>query len=126
MAREIGTDIRPKKFVIFRTSGIIPTVPNPPDLRKFSVGFKDTDLEIGEWARNIADGKLFFRNDSGIKEIPDDYFNSLGMKSLIKNVSDSVIANIGEIPTGGGSGNIDGGNAGSTYGGQARMDGGSA
>jgi hypothetical protein len=70
MAREIYTS--PISFIIIRDTGVIPTVPDPPTLRRSSVDFKDTDLEIGEWARNVVDGKIFYRDQSGIQTF-DDY-----------------------------------------------------
>jgi len=58
--------ISPQKFVVFRTAGIVPTIPNPPTLRKYHADFLDTDLEIGEWARNIEDNTTFYRNETEI------------------------------------------------------------
>lgn len=63
--------ISPQKFVVFRTAGIVPTVPVPPTLRKYHADFLDTDLEIGEWARNIEDNTTFYRNETGIVSYTD-------------------------------------------------------
>jgi hypothetical protein len=68
MARE--TNINPQKFIVLDTTGIVPTVPNPSTLRKYHANFLDTDLEIGEFARNIVDKKLWYRSLTGIIELP--------------------------------------------------------
>jgi hypothetical protein len=69
--------ISPKEFVVYETTGIVPTVPNPATLRKYHKDFLDTDLEVGEWARNIVDGKLWYRNQVEIIEVPDNLFGPI-------------------------------------------------
>lgn len=72
MAREVY--ISPITFLVLKETGQIPTVPDPPTLRKSHPDFTDLNLEIGEWCRNIVDGKLWFRNESEIVEYSDDLF----------------------------------------------------
>jgi len=72
MTRE--TYINPQSFVIFKETGIVPTVPDPVTLRKFHANFLETDLEVGTWARNVKDGKLWYRNETEIIEYEDDLF----------------------------------------------------
>ena len=69
MARE--TYISPKVFVVFRTAGVVATVPVPSTLRKGHPDFLDTDIEIGEWARNIEDNTTFYRDETGITKYID-------------------------------------------------------
>ena len=72
MARE--EYINPERFLIFSTPGEEPTIPSPPTLRKWHKDFLDTDVEMSTWARNLADGKLFYRGVNGIEEFPDLVF----------------------------------------------------
>lgn len=78
MARE--TIISPQNFVLFRDTGVVPTIPDPATLRKYHADFIETDIEVGEWARNIVDGKLFFRNQTAIEEFLDDIYDDRYVK----------------------------------------------
>ena len=86
MPREIY--VIPKAFVIFRVSGVVATIPDPPTLRKSHADFLDSDLELGEFAKNIPDRKIFFRSATGIVEYDDD---DAGIPSTLVTTNFSIL-----------------------------------
>lgn len=45
----------PKKYIIIKEPGQRPTVPSPPNLTSIGLGWKSTDILIGQWAYNVPD-----------------------------------------------------------------------
>ena len=96
MPREIYTI--PRSFVIFRTSGVVATVPDPPTLRESHADFLDTDLEMGTWAKNIPDRKIFFRSSTGIIEIDDDSGTIITSHAGLSNLDYATAGHTGFSP----------------------------
>ena len=96
MPREIYTI--PRSFVIFRTPGVVATVPDPPTLRKSHADFLATDLELGEFAKNIPDRKVFFRSSFGIETIDDDSGTIITSHAGLSNLDYATAGHTGFSP----------------------------
>jgi len=51
---------------ITEVPGVAPTIPPNDD---HTLGWKDTDIYVGEWFWNITDGKIYYRDNNGISSI---------------------------------------------------------
>lgn len=79
--------------LILSTPGQIPTIPSPPTLTPVKPGWVDaTDILLGEFAINIADGVVFQRMQSGIITV--------GGNSHFRGVFISLVALQTAIPIG--------------------------
>lgn len=96
MARESG--VSPIKFVIFRTTGVVATIPTPSTLRKSHANFLDTDLEVGEFAKNIVDHKIFYRTSSEIIEFDDDALDIISDHAALSNLDYESAGHTGFSP----------------------------
>jgi hypothetical protein len=66
----------PAKYKTIYGPGRTATVPIPETLTAYDEGFRDTDIELGEWACNMDDKIFFYRGRLGIEAYFDPNYYS--------------------------------------------------